>query len=198
MRIIIPHCEWLYERKATLRRLLDQLTDATESPIVLASKHREHASVWAGVAWDLASEFDDHVCILNDDVILHPEFLPIVEAMIAAVPDECISLHTNAPGAAAGYDHHPHRVPTVPVRECDSVRNLTDPAYWEKSWNDPWIDNPWMPVERMAYMRTVLQVGRAICFLCATREGVAGNVAEKVMLCEQCLTAIDAARRGAT
>jgi hypothetical protein len=271
VRVVIAHCGWLPERKASLRRLLGQLPRIC-SDWVLTSDAKEHAAVWARRAWEWAARTNDHVVILNDDVILHPDFLKIVGAMIEAVPDECISLHTTAPaaielqqqghawarcyhytgpavvlppGAAAslleyasalpwsfvsrinednlaihwawekqrpfwcaipapvthdtaipsslGYDAHPYRTPTVPARAEDV--NLTDPARWAKHWDAPWMPNPWMSVDRMTYMRTVLKMGRHICSLCSELEGVVGDAKNGVMVCGRCLTAIDAARR---
>ena len=43
----IAHAEFLPERKATLDRLLGQLSDQKVKPIVHRSATRDHASTWA-------------------------------------------------------------------------------------------------------------------------------------------------------
>jgi hypothetical protein len=100
VRFAIAHASWLPDRRRTLARLLEQLG---EDVLVSASAGPEHASVWARRLWETAaSRFPgEHVCFLNDDVLVHPELRRIVEAMVAAVPDEPLSLHTNVLGAAA-------------------------------------------------------------------------------------------------
>ena len=98
MKIAIAHAGWIPERRETLRRLVDQLK---EDVLVSVSTGPEHASIWSRRIWEWAARQDEHVCFLNDDVLVHPEFRRICEAMIEAVPDECLSLHTNIIGAAA-------------------------------------------------------------------------------------------------
>jgi hypothetical protein len=104
VNIAIAHCAWLSERHRTLGRLLEQLGGDVK---VFRSVHREHAAVWAARVWEWACEVGGHVCVLNDDVILHPQFRAICDAMVQAIPDELISLHTSVPGAVevarAGY-----------------------------------------------------------------------------------------------
>lgn len=98
MKFAIAHARWLPDRRRTLSRLCEQLN---EDVLVSVSTGPEHASVWARRLWELAERTGEHVCLLNDDVLVHPELRRIVEAMIEAVPDEPLSLHTNVIGAAA-------------------------------------------------------------------------------------------------
>lgn len=266
MKFAIAHCAWLPERRITLARLLDQL--AGEDVIVLTSPGPEHASIWARRLWE-AADYGDHTCVLNDDVILHPNFGAIVRAMVEAVPDECLSLHTSSPctetgpwarcyhytGPAVifpphaadslleyvyslpwsflsrfnednvaihwawehqrpfycaipapvnhdvivkstlGYDHHPNRKPSVPWENFPDA-NLTSVDYWKPTGEVPMIENPWMPPERMDYVRKVLKAGRQICATCLAREGVVGSQA--AMICNTCLSqAWAAVTRGA-
>ena len=106
MRFLIAHAGWIADRSASTRRLLRSLdarpTSSEPCDVeLIESRGREHASIWARRLWEAAADFsrEDHVCLLNDDVILHHDFRAICEAMIEAVPDEPISLHTSAPAA---------------------------------------------------------------------------------------------------
>lgn len=110
IRFFIAHAAWVPERAATLARLLGQLESGgastatpctTRSVEVLRSRRREHASTWATRLWERCAEHDGPSVCLNDDVILHPDFVRICAAMIEAVPDRVLSLHTNIPGAEA-------------------------------------------------------------------------------------------------
>lgn len=105
MKILVAHAAWIPERRESLKRLVAQLGEA---PMISASSGPEHASIWARRAWEWAAQQDEHVLILNDDVLVHPEIRKICEAMIEAVPDECLSLHTNFLAAAveAAKGHH--------------------------------------------------------------------------------------------
>lgn len=98
MKVLVAHAAWSAERRASLKRLAELLR---EDPWVSQSKGPEHASIWGRRAWEWVAEQDEHVLVLNDDVLVHPELRRICEAMIEAVPDECLSLHTNILGAAA-------------------------------------------------------------------------------------------------
>lgn len=97
MKFAIAHAAWLPERRRSLARLREQFGDV----LVSASLGPEHAAIWARRLWEGAARAfpTEHVCFLNDDVIPHPELARIVEAMVEAVPDEPLSLHTNVPGA---------------------------------------------------------------------------------------------------
>ena len=53
--IIVTAAAWYPERQATLARLRAQVPDA----VVLASRRKEHSSVWARRAWEIAEEWDD-------------------------------------------------------------------------------------------------------------------------------------------
>ena len=115
MRVIICHAAWLPERKRTLGRLVEQLGDVT----VIGSRRKEHASVWAHRAWEVAEEMDDDVCILNDDVIVCDQFHQVLEAMTAAAPGRVLSLHTSVPEA----------VRVIPGSSWLRTYWLTGPAY---------------------------------------------------------------------
>ena len=98
--LIVTAAEWAPERRPGLARLQAQLPGA----ITLASPVREHASVWALRAWRKAAAHDGPTVILNDDVTVCPDFPAVVAAMLAAVPDQVIALHTTiaiAPSLAA-------------------------------------------------------------------------------------------------
>jgi hypothetical protein len=88
---------WDERRRAPLKRLQGQLPGA----VTVVSEVKEHASVWSRrlYARALASKHD-HLLFLNDDVIVCPEFERVIGAMVAAVPDQVISLHTGLPEAS--------------------------------------------------------------------------------------------------
>jgi hypothetical protein len=135
--IAIAHCGWLPERKRTLARLLEQL--APRKPMIFASYVKEHACRWATRAWEWCAEHDrDGVILLNDDVILHPNFLEICEVMVDAVPDDLISLHANMPDAKAAREAgHPwvrsyaYTGPAVILPPGMALRLL--------NWEAPWL-----------------------------------------------------------
>jgi hypothetical protein len=78
--------------------LLEQLGEQSSAVVVCASRGREHAALWARRVWEWAAGWpNDHVCILNDDVVLLPGFRERLAALVAAVPDEPISLHCTNP-----------------------------------------------------------------------------------------------------
>lgn len=109
MLYLIAHAPWAPGRKASLARLLDQLPEA----VVIASRGREHAAIWARRVWERAADYDGHacdmdpnpssrgMCILNDDVVLAPDFRAIVERAVKAQPLEPISLHCGNANVAA-------------------------------------------------------------------------------------------------
>ena len=102
MKILICSASnWLPERKATLERLLEQVPEAT----VLSSRRREHAAIWARRAWEWAEDQQDDVCILNDDVIVCPEFPKVLDAMTQAAPGRVLALHTSVPEASGIKGH---------------------------------------------------------------------------------------------
>lgn len=107
MKYLIAHAGWDPKRKIPLQRLtrnlLDQLEDspADHHYQVVESKGPEHAAIWSRRLWEKAARQDDHVCLLNDDVILAPDFVEIISRAVAAVPDEPISLHCTNPNAVA-------------------------------------------------------------------------------------------------
>jgi hypothetical protein len=92
----IAHAAFVPERRDTLQRLMARVPDAH----VMRSERREHASVWARRLWEWAAQHDDaHALLLNDDVMVPRGIVDIVRAMVAAVPDHVIALHTTAPAA---------------------------------------------------------------------------------------------------
>lgn len=97
MKAVITNAGWAPERKATTERLLGQLSGVNTA--VLVSERREHASIWARRMWEWAARQEDHVVCLNDDVLVHPDFVSACRAIIQAVPHEIVSLHTQAPQA---------------------------------------------------------------------------------------------------
>jgi hypothetical protein len=97
MHYLIAHAPHAPGRKASLVRLREQLPQAVPIP----SAGPEHASIWSRRIWECAAAIDDHVCILNDDVILAPDFHPRLTRAVAAQPSEPISLHSSNPNVAA-------------------------------------------------------------------------------------------------
>lgn len=108
MRYLIAHAPHAPGRKESLERLLDQIPHTVYTPksgraahiirrgvTVFDSHGREHASIWARRIWEHAAHFhpQEHVCILNDDVVLADDFHDRIERAVQAVPDEPISLH---------------------------------------------------------------------------------------------------------
>jgi len=98
VKFLISHAAWIPERRESLKRLAQQLG---EDPMISESRGPEHSSIWARRAWEWGAQQDEHVCYLNDDVLVHPQLRKIVEAMIEAVPNEPLSLHTNHVSAPA-------------------------------------------------------------------------------------------------
>lgn len=98
MIFLIAHAPHAPGRQVSLARLREHLPGPGGE--VVRSRGPEHASQWSRRLWERAAEFEDHVCLLNDDVILEPDFIDRIERAISAVPDECISLHASNPNVA--------------------------------------------------------------------------------------------------
>ena len=136
MKFVIAHCAWSSERKASLHRMLQLLGEDSST---FMSDRPEHAYTWARRAWDWIAEQSEPVVLLNDDVIMHPDFKAICSAMVEALPGELISLHSNMPGAvdAAKAGHHWVRcywytgpAVIVPPDVARSVLNFWDALPW--------------------------------------------------------------------
>jgi hypothetical protein len=259
VRFIVCHCAWAPEREAPLRRIMKQIPDVQ----VLVSEKREHAYVWARRAWREIGLGGEPTVLLNDDVLLHPEFAEICEAMVAALPGELLSLHANMPGAVdaakaghhwarcywytgpgvilwpetarallewdapfeyvsrvnedvvaimhaweaqhpvycaipaplmqdtlisstLGYDGHANRTPTVPwTTHTPDGADLTDPAYWRPTGNEPTVENPWMPVAKMETIRRCIREGLHVCTMCTAQVALTGG--NGAWLCRECL-----------
>lgn len=97
MKIAVAHAAWLPDRRRTLGRMLEQL--AGHDVMIFMSVGPEHAAIWSRRLWEWGACQAEPVLYLNDDVLLHPEIMNIAAAMLEAVPDEPISLHTNILGA---------------------------------------------------------------------------------------------------
>lgn len=100
MRFLVAHAAWREDRRASVERLVDDVWASSGKVTtceVVASRGPEHAAIWARRLWERAAKLDEHVVILNDDVVLLPDFHARVERMIAAIPDEPISLHCTNP-----------------------------------------------------------------------------------------------------
>ena len=143
MNYLVAHCAWSPERKATCARIYKQLDG--HDLFISESSRPEHAYLWARRLWEMAAGYSDPTVFLNDDVILHPQFADIVEAMVAGNPGETLSLHSNMPGAldAAKAGHHWCR-----------TYWLTGPAYilWPETARellDYWDDLPWSYATRV-------------------------------------------------
>jgi hypothetical protein len=105
MRYLIAHAPHAPGRKESLARLLEPFKrEIYAAPEVLASRGPEHASIWARRLWERAAEINDHVCLLNDDVSLAPDFEERIARAVQAVPDEPISLHCTNPAVMAHPD----------------------------------------------------------------------------------------------
>jgi len=108
LRYLIAHAPWAPGRKQALSRLLEQLPEGVE---VIQSRGPEHAAIWSRRLWERAAEIGcacwshacaydhDHVVLLNDDVHVAADLDARLRRAVAAVPDECISLHCNNPNA---------------------------------------------------------------------------------------------------
>lgn len=103
VEVAIAHAAWAEDRKAPLDRLLEQLDAQGAKPLLFASTHREHASVWwIRILRELAQDArqgPDAWIVLNDDVDVSPKLLEHVAAMLVHLPDEILSLHTQLPAA---------------------------------------------------------------------------------------------------
>ena len=138
MKFAIAHAQWADGRSSTLKRLVDQLTEQGAKDIhVSVSGRREHAAIWATRLWEYCDFVQEHVVLLNDDVILHPQFVTICQAMVSAIPDESLSLHTNIPGADRAQKDGHHWVrsywytgPAVIVAPGHARKWLDWPAPW--------------------------------------------------------------------
>lgn len=100
MKIGIAHAAWADGRAASLDRLTTQLKG--EDALVFQSAEPEHASVWVRRLWEWAAGLDEEVVLLNDDVIVCPDFGHVCEAVSIASnrwPGP-ISLHCSVPEAA--------------------------------------------------------------------------------------------------
>ena len=94
IQIAIAHAAWDPPRAATLDRLVAELSPAL--PMIVSSGEREHASTWAPRLWRAGVRSEaSHLVFLNDDVHVPPRFAEICEAMVRAVPDQVIALHTS-------------------------------------------------------------------------------------------------------
>src|ERR1022692_734419 len=85
VNFLIAHCAWSQERKGTLRAIRQSLEDV-RTVAVMASEHHEHAFQWARRCWEHVADGNEPTALLNDDVILHPHFAAICEAMVLALP----------------------------------------------------------------------------------------------------------------
>jgi len=99
--IIASAAGWDERRKAPLERLVCALPG---TPLIVESKVREHASVWARNIWRTIASVEAPSpslpggwIVLNDDVEPHPEMVPYVEQLAKLLPGEVISLHGNFP-----------------------------------------------------------------------------------------------------
>ena len=263
---IATAAEWLPDRERTLTALLSQIP-ASSRVRTFRSPFREHARLWCDKLWAWASEGDEDTVCLNDDAILCSDFPAVCEAMVEAVPDRILSLHTQPvealalasngarwarcywlsgvayllPAAEArrlhafwgalpwsfaseinedvagimacwdaqkpcwmpipspvkhdtstasslGYDHHAMRSTCVGWEDFPGV-DMTNPAYWRVDEPPPLLDNHWMPVEKLDYMRRVLKSGSPICAMCLTLEGVVSTRRDGPTVCLRCLEA---------
>lgn len=107
--LAVPHCPWDPYRKESLARLFKQLgiTNAKEPACdrakvsVIASVGPRPASEWSNEMWLWGASQDvTHFVSVQDDTEVCPDFWDALTAMVKAVPDKVISLHTSAPQAA--------------------------------------------------------------------------------------------------
>jgi hypothetical protein len=121
MIIAIAHAAWSDERKASCMRLVKSCSQQLSASVVLSSKQREHASVWAPRLWDWVGTLADGAICLNDDVEICPAFYDTVQAARLGVPEELLSLHVTL-----------EQAPTIWSWGFSWVRSywLTGPAYY--------------------------------------------------------------------
>ena len=107
--LAIPHCPWRPERVESMARLrlaLDpgQHPDSKSPEVVAYREFTERAPnhVWSERLWRWLAEQDStHCLVLQDDVVVAPNFWPALHAMLEAVPDQVIGLETVHPCAPA-------------------------------------------------------------------------------------------------
>ena len=109
--LVVSHTPWIPARVASMSRLRDALGTAgatvdrdearvtTGAPDYLLAYHEETEKapwwLWSDRMWRWGREQQgaSHVVCLQDDAIAAPVFWPALRAMVAARPDDVISLH---------------------------------------------------------------------------------------------------------
>lgn len=100
--------QWDERRRVPLNRLCQQIAAQLAAPgcrqegveeIFLSVVHspvKEHAREWSRRLYRAALDRQcSHPVLLNDDIVLHERFVEMVQAMLRAVPDQVISLHSS-------------------------------------------------------------------------------------------------------
>jgi hypothetical protein len=109
--IFIAHASWSLDREKPLQRLIESLDcDPYKTKLsrqLVCSEVKEHSSIWAKRLYERAIADGNnftHFVFLNDDITVCSGFAGIIKAMIEAVPDQVMSLHTVVPQARTTAD----------------------------------------------------------------------------------------------
>lgn len=149
MRYLIAHAPRAPGRKASLERLLEQLSPHNVAWI--PSRGPEHAAIWSRRLWERAASYGDRVCLLNDDAVLAPDFAGRIARAVAAVPDEPISLHASNPrvagvaGAWARCYHYSGPAVILPPGAAESLLSFVYTLPWSmlSRMNEDNVANAW-------------------------------------------------------
>jgi hypothetical protein len=105
----IPHTPWVPERVKSMARLREQIGVNASGvwPGVPRARYREFTDrepnhAWSARLWRwLAETGASHCLVLQDDVLIAPNFWPALRAMLEVVPGEVVGLEVVHPAAGA-------------------------------------------------------------------------------------------------
>jgi hypothetical protein len=142
-----------------------------------AGTARQLLDYWDSLPWAFGSRINE------DNLAIHWAWEK-QRPMYCSIPAPVT--HDASVKSSLGYDHHPHRTPTVPWTDYADPLEFTKPSFWTTSGDAPLVPNPWMPPEKLEYMRRVLSEGGQFCPFCSVRQGVVGPSGGP-LLCPQCV-----------
>lgn len=94
--LAVSHCPWRADRAATMERVRPTIARPGTPYCEITDRAPNH--VWSRKMWGWgASQATTHTVYLQDDLRIHDQFWPVVEAMVRAVPNRVISLISNHP-----------------------------------------------------------------------------------------------------
>ena len=95
LAVAIPHADWSPGRPQALARVLDALGPVAEPDRLYVYANRDTRGEWWGhIAQWAAAQPCTHFLQVQDDLALMPGYLAVVRAMVEAVPDRIIGLHS--------------------------------------------------------------------------------------------------------